>query len=52
MLVGGAGVELALPSFTIAATRTLQPQLLATGIGAQTMFRQIGERRSQPNGDV
>ena len=42
MLVGGAGVGLALPSFTIAATRTLKPQLLATGIGAQTMFRQIG----------
>ncbi|MBV9798412.1 MAG: MFS transporter [Solirubrobacterales bacterium] len=42
MLIGGAGVGLALPSFTIAATRTLKPQLLATGIGAQTMFRQIG----------
>jgi hypothetical protein len=42
MIVGGAGVGLALPSFTIAATRTLPPQLLATGIGAQTMFRQIG----------
>ncbi|MBV8999188.1 MAG: hypothetical protein JO304_09025, partial [Solirubrobacterales bacterium] len=42
MLIGGAGVGLALPSFTIAATRTLKPQQLATGIGAQTMFRQIG----------
>jgi EmrB/QacA subfamily drug resistance transporter len=42
MVVGGAGVGLALPAFTIAATRTLAPQLLATGIGAQTMFRQIG----------
>jgi EmrB/QacA subfamily drug resistance transporter len=42
MVVGGIGVGFALPSFTIAATRTLPPQLLATGIGAQTMFRQIG----------
>ena len=42
MLVGGAGVGLALPAFTIAASRTLPPQLLATGMGAQTMFRQIG----------
>ncbi|GIH96011.1 MFS transporter [Planobispora siamensis] len=42
MLVGGAGVGLALPAFTIAATATLAPQKLATGIGAQTMFRQIG----------
>ncbi|MCX5233324.1 MFS transporter [Streptomyces sp. NBC_00233] len=42
MLVGGIGVGLALPSFTIAATATLAPQKLATGIGAQTMFRQIG----------
>jgi EmrB/QacA subfamily drug resistance transporter len=42
MLIGGAGVGLTLPSFTIAATRTLAPQRLSTGIGAQTMFRQIG----------
>ncbi|GIH52356.1 drug resistance transporter, EmrB/QacA subfamily [Microbispora rosea] len=42
MLVGGGGVGLALPAFTIAATATLAPQTLATGIGAQTMFRQIG----------
>lgn len=42
MIVGGIGVGLALPSFTIAATRTLAPQLFATGIGAQSMFRQIG----------
>jgi EmrB/QacA subfamily drug resistance transporter len=42
MIIGGIGVGLALPSFTIAATRTLPPQLLATGIGAQSMFRQIG----------
>jgi EmrB/QacA subfamily drug resistance transporter len=42
MLVGGAGVGLALPAFTIAATATLAPAKLATGIGAQTMFRQIG----------
>jgi EmrB/QacA subfamily drug resistance transporter len=42
MLVGGSGVGLALPAFTIAATATLVPAKLATGIGAQTMFRQIG----------
>jgi hypothetical protein len=42
MIIGGIGVGLALPAFTIAATRTLAPQLLATGIGAQSMFRQIG----------
>jgi EmrB/QacA subfamily drug resistance transporter len=42
MLTGGAGVGLAIPSFTIAATRTLAPEHLSTGIGAQTMFRQIG----------
>jgi hypothetical protein len=42
MLIGGVGVGLALPAFTIAATRVLPPQRLATGIGAQTMFRQIG----------
>jgi EmrB/QacA subfamily drug resistance transporter len=42
MLIGGSGVGLALPAFTIAATATLPPAMLATGIGAQTMFRQIG----------
>jgi EmrB/QacA subfamily drug resistance transporter len=42
MLIGGIGVGLALPSFTVAATATLAPARLATGIGAQTMFRQIG----------
>jgi EmrB/QacA subfamily drug resistance transporter len=42
MLIGGAGVGLALPAFTVAATATLPPQKLATGIGAQTMFRQVG----------
>ena len=42
MLTGGIGVGLALPAFTIAATSTLPPQKLATGIGAQTMFRQVG----------
>jgi EmrB/QacA subfamily drug resistance transporter len=42
MLVGGSGVGLVLPAFTIAATSTLPPTRLATGIGAQTMFRQIG----------
>jgi EmrB/QacA subfamily drug resistance transporter len=42
MLIGGVGIGLALPAFTVAATATLPPQRLATGIGAQTMFRQIG----------
>jgi EmrB/QacA subfamily drug resistance transporter len=42
MAIGGIGVGLALPSFTVAATATLPPTRLATGIGAQTMFRQIG----------
>jgi EmrB/QacA subfamily drug resistance transporter len=42
MLIGGMGVGLVLPSFTIAATATLPAPRLATGIGAQTMFRQIG----------
>ena len=42
MLVGGSGVGLALPAFTIAATSVLPPHKLATGMGAQTMFRQIG----------
>ena len=42
MAIGGAGVGFALPSFTIAATSTLAPERLSTGIGAQTMFRQIG----------
>ena len=42
MLIGGAGVGLVLPSFTVAAAATLPPARLATGIGAQTMFRQVG----------
>jgi EmrB/QacA subfamily drug resistance transporter len=42
MVIGGIGVGLALPAFTIAATTTLPPHQLATGIGAQSMFRQIG----------
>jgi EmrB/QacA subfamily drug resistance transporter len=42
LLIGGTGVGLALPAFTIAATSTLPADKLATGIGAQTMFRQLG----------
>jgi EmrB/QacA subfamily drug resistance transporter len=38
----GVGVGLLLPSFTATATATLRPDQLATGIGVQTMFRQIG----------
>ncbi|MGW3917585.1 MFS transporter [Streptomyces sp. NPDC005070] len=42
MMISGIGVGLAMPAFTIAGTSTLPPQKLATGIGAQSMFRQIG----------
>jgi Na+/melibiose symporter-like transporter len=42
MLIGGMGVGLVMPSFTMAAAATLPPARIATGIGAQTMFRQIG----------
>jgi hypothetical protein len=42
MIVGGTGVGLVLPAFSVAATATLAPERLATGIGAQTMFRQLG----------
>jgi EmrB/QacA subfamily drug resistance transporter len=41
-LIGGAGVGLILPAFTAAAVATLPPERLATGIGAQTTFRQVG----------
>jgi len=42
MVIGGTGVGVVLPSFTVAASATLPPARLSTGIGAQTMFRQIG----------
>jgi MFS family permease len=42
MLVGGIGVGLVLPALTTLATGTLPPARLATGIGVQTTFRQIG----------
>jgi EmrB/QacA subfamily drug resistance transporter len=42
MLLGGIGVGLILPSFTASAVMTLPPARLATGIGAETMFRQVG----------
>ena len=38
----GIGVGLMLPSFTATAAATLRPEQLATGIGVQTMCRQIG----------
>jgi EmrB/QacA subfamily drug resistance transporter len=41
-LVGGIGVGLVLPALTALATGTLPPARLATGIGVQTTFRQIG----------
>jgi MFS family permease len=42
MLVGGTGIGLVLPALTALATATLPPARLATGIGVQTTFRQIG----------
>lgn len=42
MVIGGTGVGVVLPSFTVAAFATLPPARLATGMGALTMFRQIG----------
>jgi EmrB/QacA subfamily drug resistance transporter len=41
-LLGGLGVGLMLPAFTALAASTLPPARLATGIGVQTTFRQIG----------
>jgi EmrB/QacA subfamily drug resistance transporter len=41
-LIGGVGVGLVLPALTALATSTLPPARLATGIGIQTTFRQIG----------
>jgi EmrB/QacA subfamily drug resistance transporter len=41
-VLGGLGVGLILPTFTALAASTLPPQRLATGIGVQTTFRQIG----------
>jgi hypothetical protein len=41
-LLGGVGVGLILPAFTALAAATLPPARLATGIGVQTTFRQIG----------
>jgi EmrB/QacA subfamily drug resistance transporter len=41
-LVGGFGVGLILPALTALAASTLPPARLATGIGVQTTFRQIG----------
>ena len=38
----GTGVGLLLPSFTATAAATLKPEELSTGIGVQTMCRQIG----------
>ena len=38
----GTGVGLLLPSFTATAAATLKPDQLSTGIGVQTMCRQIG----------
>ena len=41
-ILTGTGVGLMLPSFTATAAATLRPDQLSTGIGVQTMFRQIG----------
>jgi EmrB/QacA subfamily drug resistance transporter len=41
-ILTGTGVGLMLPAFTATAAATLPPERLATGIGVQTMFRQLG----------
>jgi hypothetical protein len=41
-IIGGAGIGLCLPALTGIAVAGLPPARLATGIGVQTMFRQIG----------
>jgi EmrB/QacA subfamily drug resistance transporter len=41
-LLGGIGVGLVLPAFTALAASTLPTERLATGMGVQTTFRQIG----------
>jgi EmrB/QacA subfamily drug resistance transporter len=41
-VVGGIGVGLVLPALTALAIGTLPPARLATGIGVQTTFRQLG----------
>ena len=40
--VGGFGIGMVLPALTAIAVAGLPPARLATGIGVQTMFRQIG----------
>jgi MFS family permease len=40
--LGGLGIGLMLPAFTALAAATLPPERIATGIGVQTTFRQIG----------
>jgi EmrB/QacA subfamily drug resistance transporter len=42
LLIGGAGVGLILPSFTASAVLAVPVTRLATGIAAETTFRQIG----------
>ncbi len=42
LLIGGAGVGLALPASTVGAVSGLPPARLATGIGALMTFRQVG----------
>ena len=41
-MLTGTGVGLLLPAFTATAAATLRPEQLSTGIGVQTMCRQIG----------
>jgi EmrB/QacA subfamily drug resistance transporter len=41
-VLGGIGVGLVIPALTALATATLPPARLATGIGVQTTFRQVG----------
>jgi EmrB/QacA subfamily drug resistance transporter len=41
-IVGGAGIGLAMPSFTAIAVGSVHPSKISTAIGLSSMFRQIG----------
>jgi len=41
-IVGGAGIGLAMPSFTAVAVGSVHPSKISTAIGLSSMFRQIG----------
>lgn len=41
-IVGGAGIGLAMPSFTAIAVGSVHPSRISTAIGISSMFRQVG----------